>query len=257
VFKLNKKKLIFPFVLVLVVFLASLSVPVIRPAALTVLKIPLNIFNVFKRELTGVLLYHRNYVQNERLTEENRLIKTRFNALNEIYLENARLKKLLSFKQQSPFKVVSARVIGRGADNWTSVIIIDKGSFNGIRRGMCVINHLGLLGRVIESSIDSSKVILLSDPAMGVSGVIQRTRQEGLVSGTLGTYLIMKYLPQDADIKVQDKVVTSGLNQNYPKGILIGTVIEIGNEFSGLGRYVVIKPAANLTYAEEVLVVIP
>jgi len=257
VLKLNKKKLIFPVVLVLVVLLVSSSIPFVRPAALTVLKFPLYLFSTIKRELTGILLYHRNYVQYERLSNENRLLKSRFNAFNETYLENARLKKLLSFKQQSAFKVTPARVIGRGADNWTSAVVIDKGTFNGVRRGMCVINHLGFLGRVIESSVDSSKVILLSDPAMGVSGVVQRTRQEGLVSGTLGAYLVMKYLPQDADINIQDKVVTSGLNQNYPKGILIGTVVEIGNEFSSLGRYAVIKPAADLAYIEEVLVVIP
>ena len=202
-------------------------------------------------------MYHRNYVLNKQLANENRLLRSKINSLSEVSLENERLQKLLAFRQQSPFKVVAARVIGRGADNWTSAVVIDKGGFHGVRRGMCAINHLGLLGRVIESSLDSSKIILLSDPAMGVSGVIQRTRQEGLVSGTLGTYLIMKYLPQDADIKVNDRVVTSGLNQHYPKGILIGTVVDVGNEFSNLGRYAVIKPAANLSYAEEVLIVIP
>ncbi|MCX5710497.1 MAG: rod shape-determining protein MreC [Candidatus Omnitrophica bacterium] len=255
-FKL-KKKLISSAVFV-VLFLFILSwIPSVRPAALSVLKLPLYIFNGAKRELAGVILYHRNYVLNDRLINENNLLKNKFNTLNEIYLENARLKKLLSFKQQAPFKVIPARVIGRAMDSFASVVIIDKGNFNGVRRGMSVITHFGLLGRVIESSQDSSKVMILSDPSLGVSGVVQRTRQEGLVSGTLGAYLIMKYLPQDADIRIQDRVITSGFNQAYPKGILIGTVVEIGNEFSSLGRYAVIKPAANLSYAEEVLVVLP
>lgn len=254
--KLNKK-LISSVVFVVLFFFILSWIPYARPAALSVLKIPLYIFNGAKRELAGIIFYHRNYVLNGRLTSENNLLRNKFNTLNEIYLENARLKKLLSFKQQSSFKVIPARVIGRSMDSFASVVIIDKGNFNGIRRGMSVITHLGLLGRVIESSKDSSKVMILSDPSLGVSGVVQRTRQEGLVCGTLGMYLIMKYLPQDADIRIQDRVITSGFNQAYPKGILIGTVVEIGNEFSSLGRYAVIRPAANLSHTEEVLVVVP
>ena len=255
-FKL-KKKLISSVVLV-ALFLFILSwVPFVRPAALSVLKFPLCIFNGAKRELSGIILYHHNYILNGHLINENNLLKNKFNTLNEIYLENTRLKKLLAFKQQSAFKVIPARVIGRATDNFASVVIIDKGNFNGVRRGMSVVTHLGLLGRVIESSQDISKVMIISDPSLGVSGVVQRTRQEGLVSGTLGTYLIMKYLPQDADIRIQDRVITSGINQAYPKGILIGTVVDIGNEFSSLGRYAVIRPAANLSYVEEVLVVVP
>ena len=67
----------------------------------------------------------------------------------------------------------------------------------------------------------------------------------------------MKYLPDDADIKLQDVIVSSGLNDTYPKGLLIGTVIDIGKEFSGLSRYCLIKPAVNLSNLEEVLIVIP
>jgi rod shape-determining protein MreC len=67
----------------------------------------------------------------------------------------------------------------------------------------------------------------------------------------------MKYLPEEADVKVNDIVLSSGLNNNYPKGILIGTVIEVGKEFSGLSRYALVKPAVNLANIEEVLVVVP
>jgi rod shape-determining protein MreC len=66
----------------------------------------------------------------------------------------------------------------------------------------------------------------------------------------------MKYLPEDADIKLQDTIVTSGLNNNYPKGLFIGSVIDIGKDFSGLSRYAVIKPAVNLSNIEEVLVIV-
>jgi rod shape-determining protein MreC len=121
---------------------------------------------------------------------------------------------------------------------------------------MAAITYLGLLGRVAETSESTSKIMLVSDPDMGVSGLIQRSRQEGLVCGTLGSHLIMKYLPEEADIKVSDIVVTSGLSQEYPKGLLIGRVIDIGREFSGLSRYAVIEPAVKLSNIEEVLIIV-
>lgn len=99
--------------------------------------------------------------------------------------------------------------------------------------------------------------MLINDPDFGVSAVVQRSRQEGLVSGTLGNNLIMRYLPKDADIKVSDIIVTSGLTGKYIKGLLIGRVVEIGDEFSGLSRYCLIKPAVSLSNIEEVLIIIP
>jgi rod shape-determining protein MreC len=67
----------------------------------------------------------------------------------------------------------------------------------------------------------------------------------------------MKYLPKDADIQVSDVIITSGLTETYPKGLLIGSVLNIGEEFSGLSRYAIIKPVVNLSNIEEVLIIIP
>jgi rod shape-determining protein MreC len=113
------------------------------------------------------------------------------------------------------------------------------------------------VGRVTETTPSFSKITLINDPDFSVSALIQRSRQEGLVSGTLGTYLIMKYLPKDADVKVDDLILTSGLSSSFPKGLSIGKVIEIGEEFSGLSHYALIKPVVNLSAIEEVFVIIP
>lgn len=184
------------------------------------------------------------------------LLKNKLNAREEIYLENARLKSLLYFKQKSPYKLIAARVIARSADSWSSSVIIDKGKYNGIKRGMAVITYLGLAGRVIETQEFTSKILLINDPNLGVSSLVQRSRQEGLICGTLGTHLIMRYLPEESDIRIQDVIITSGLNETYPKGLLIGAVVGIGKEFSGLSRFAIIKPAVNLSNIEEVLIII-
>jgi rod shape-determining protein MreC len=122
---------------------------------------------------------------------------------------------------------------------------------------MPVVSPQGLVGSIIECAENTSKVLLINDPNQGVSSIVQRSRQEGLVSGTLGTNLIMRYLPDDAQIIVGDVVVTSDLSQVYPKGLLVGRVVNIGREFSGLNRYALVKPVVDLSNLEEVLVIIP
>lgn len=220
------------------------------------LKYPLSLFNLIGGEVRGLIFYHRNLAQNRSLKNEVDLLKQRLNDLEEVSLENERLKKLFSIKKDSPFKVIPARVLAFSADNWSSSIIIDRGRSSGIKRAMAVITYLGLAGRVVETTASTSKVRLINDPDLSISGIVQRSRQEGMVSGTLGVNLIMRYLPEDSDIEIGDTVVTSGLSRAYPKGLLIGKVIEIDREYSGLSRYAIIKPAVNLSRLEEVLVII-
>lgn len=211
---------------------------------------------MIQREIGGLVFFHRNLNENEKLKKENDFLRHKLNGLNEIYLENLRLKNSLSFKQNSGLRFIPARVIARPADNWSTGLIIDKGAVNGIRKGMAAVTYLGLAGRVVETTGSTSKVMLLSDPNLGVSSLVQRSRQEGLVCGTLGANLLMKYLPEDADIKLNDVVVTSGLNATYPKGLFVGRVVDVGQEFSGLSRYAIIKPAVNLSNIEEILIVV-
>jgi rod shape-determining protein MreC len=254
--KFKKKSVIFSLSFVILLIFLSCLIPPLRAPLLNTIKFPLTVLTLIKQEIGGIIFYHHNMVQSKRSGKEIDLLKQSLNNANEIILENARLNNLLSLKQKSSYKLVAARVIGRSPDSWSSVIIIDKGRHSGIRPGMVVINYLGLVGRVTESAESTSKITLLNDPNIGVSCVAQRSRQEGLVSGTLGNDLIMKYLPKDADINVSDIIVTSGLTEAYPKGLLIGKVVYVGDELSGLTRYCLVRPAVNLSSIEEILIII-
>jgi rod shape-determining protein MreC len=223
---------------------------------MSVLFLPLNAVSLLKREAAAFVFYHRNMVLREKLQAKNDLLIKKINDVREVFEENKRLRELLSFKKDTGYKVIAARVIGRDPSNWSSAIIIDRGRSNGIKKGDVSITFLGLVGRVAEVNDTTSKIMLLNDPGLSVSAVIQRSRQEALVCGSMGGSLIMKYLPKDSDIKIQDVVVTSGLTQNYPKGLLIGTVVDIAEEFSSLSSYAVIKPAVRLSDLEEVLVIL-
>jgi rod shape-determining protein MreC len=255
--RFEKKNLIYILLLSVSILFLSCLIPAVRPLALNILKFPLNLLVITRREAGGIIFYHQNLIYNERLRREADFLKRQLNAAKEFELENNRLKDLLSLKQKAPYKVIAASVLGRSPDNWSSVIIIDKGSLAGIKRGFVALNYLGLVGRVVEVSQFTSKILLLNDPNLSVSAQVQRSRQEGAVSGTLGTSLIMRYLPKDADVQISDVIITSGLAQLYPKGLLIGTVVDIGEEFSRLSRYCIIKPAVNLSNIEEVLIIIP
>jgi rod shape-determining protein MreC len=256
VLKAKKKSLIIAAFCICLVLFLSFVISAIRAPLTDTFSQPFNLINVIQREIGGFIFYHRNYIKNEMLSKENDFLRSKLIAFAETVQENNRLKDLLSLKKETPFKVIPAHAIGRSADSWTSVVMVDRGANSGIKRGMVAISFLGLIGRVSEVTAFTSKVTLINDPNISVSAMLQRSRQEGLVSGTLGNYLIMRYLPEDVDAKVGDIVVTSGLNELYPKGVLIGTVAEINREFSGLSRYAIIKPAVTLSGVEELLIIV-
>jgi rod shape-determining protein MreC len=257
VFKLPRKTLTNFVLVVCVVFLISSSLTCFKDPAQKIFKPHLSFFGLVKRELSGIIFYHLNMVKAESLQSEVDLLRLRLFDLREVVQENKRFNDLYNFKQKSPLHLVAARVIARSPDSWSSSVIIDKGRYNGIRPGMVVVSPQGLVGSIVESSQDSSKVLLINDPNQGISSIVQRSRQEGLVSGTLGTNLIMRYLPDGAQIEVGDVIITSELSRLYPKGLLVGRVVNIGVEFSGLNRYALVKPIVDLTNIEEVLVIVP
>jgi len=257
VFKLPRKNLTVLIIAGCAVIFISNSLSCLKSSTQKTIKPGLSLAGMLKKEISGIIFYHRNMILADGLNSQVGLLRWRLFDFREIAQENKRLKALLNFKQKSPLRLIAARVIGRSVDNWSSNLILDKGSNNGIKEGMVVVSPQGLVGKVIESTQSSSKVLLINDPSQGVSSIVQRSRQEGLVSGTLSGNLIMRYLPDDADVVVGDIVVTSEISRVYPKGLLIGKIIIVGRDFSGLCRYAMIKPVAPLSNIEEVLVIIP
>jgi len=257
VFKLPRKTLINFILVASAVLLVSIFLSSFKNPAQKIFKPHLSFVGLVKHEVSGIIFYHRNMIKAERLQNDVDWLRWRLFGLRELSQENARLKDLFNFKQKSSLRLVAARVIGRTLDSWSSSVIIDKGRYNGIKSGMVVICPRGLVGSIVESADNTSKVLLINDPNQGIFSIVQRSRQAGLVNGTLGTNLIMRYLPDDAQIMVGDIIITSELSQIYPKGLLLGRVVNIGREFSGLNRYALVKPAVDLANLEEVLVIIP
>ncbi len=200
------------------------------------------------------------FLPESKLKAENILLKDHIEVMknklvrqDELALENIRLKRLLDFKEKTRFKTISARVIGRDPASWTSVIYIDKGTDDGIRRYMAVTTDKGFVGRVIEAGSSSAKAMFITDPDSRIGTVIQRTRHDGLLYGTLSQQCRMVYISLDADVWPRDLVVTSGRGTSIPKGLLIGVVEDVFIDKSGLYQTAIVKPAVDLSKVEELL----
>ncbi len=174
--------------------------------------------------------------------------------LKEASIENERLRGLLSFKKAGSYKLIPAQVIGRDSTNWYRTIIINKGTNQGVGKDMPVVLPEGLVGKVIQADKDLSQVMLMIDPNLKVSSLVQLSREAGIVEGCGRTGLSkMKYLSPQTIAQPGDIVISSGLGGIYPKGIIIGRIKKIERDSGGLYSYAWIEPAVNFSKLEEVL----
>lgn len=167
--------------------------------------------------------------------------------------ENERLRNLLDFRENVKQETIAARVIGWDLSLWSQRIILDKGSKHGLRKDMAVVSPKGLVGRILEVSPNSARVILLTDPASRISSWTAESRVHSLSAGDGSHELQLKYLDLEASVAEGEEVLTSGLTDAYPKGLRIGTVKSIKKDRSGLHWVAAVEPFVTHLKLEEVL----
>ncbi|MBX3025880.1 rod shape-determining protein MreC [bacterium] len=184
-------------------------------------------------------------------------LESQLSRLAEMERENQRLQALLGFRAQLPSTAYGARVIARDPGPLSTTLTIDRGSRDGVTRGMAVVARDGVVGRVVEVSHTVSRVALLTDHNSGIDAIVDRTRARGVVQGGSDGDCYMNYLNRDADVKIGDRVLTSGLDGVFPKGMTIGEVVEVGRRHRGLLQSATVHPSAELDQVEEVMLVSP
>jgi rod shape-determining protein MreC len=194
---------------------------------------------------------------NERLRQEIAALEQQSVRLAELERENQRLIGLLDFRAGIEGIAYSARVIGRDPLPWLRTLTLDRGERDGIRRGMAVLAPQGVVGQITQVSHTASRVLVLTDSNSGIDALVQRSRARGIVQGGVDAGCSMKYLRRAEDVGVGDRIVTSGLDNIFPKGIVIGTVVAVELRDRGLLQAAVIQPSAPLDQLEEVLIVDP
>jgi rod shape-determining protein MreC len=193
--------------------------------------------------------------ENERLRKRVQSLEIERQRLLEAEATNRRLQQLLNFRSELPAGAITASIIGNSATSWFQSCILNKGSADGLRKGMAVVTPLGVVGKVVTVTGRTAKVLLLTDPNSGIDVVVQRTRSRGIVSGSLESGTVLKYMKRSEDVQEGDRLVTSGLDNVFPKGLLVGTVIKVRKQNRGLFQSVEVWPAVQAARVEEVLVV--
>ncbi|MGM9539551.1 rod shape-determining protein MreC [Anaerovibrio sp.] len=200
------------------------------------------------------------YYQNEMLKNEVVQLRQQNLTAAEYAAENERLRNLLGYKQSAvQFDLQAAQVIGREQATWTSVIVVNRGSGDGVARNMPVVTEKGLVGVVTEVSPNASKVQLILDPRCSVGTLIQRpeSRVAGIVQGSIEDALkpSMINIPKNSDVVEGDTIITSGFGGIFPKGIMVGTVKALHDDGGGLLEVAVVEPAVDFQKLEDVLII--
>ncbi len=213
----------------------------------------------------GSLFYNLTHMddiltENKALAEENSQLKAKLNQYDELLLENQQMRSMMNFNnRQTEYDLLGAEIIGRDTETWFDVITINKGSKDGIQTDMPVITENGIVGRILEAGRNWSKVMLILDERSSISGMLQQTREVGIVKGSVESsasrgLLQMVYIAENAKIQAGDLVISSGLGDVFPKGLVIGEVVEVEKDPLTLFYSATVKPAVDLDRLEKVFI---
>ncbi|MDI6798328.1 MAG: rod shape-determining protein MreC, partial [Desulfatibacillaceae bacterium] len=192
--------------------------------------------------------------QNARLEKELGQARQALHQNREADLENRRLRRLLGFPAQTPHVAVVAKVVGEDPTRWFKSIVIDRGKADGIKPGDPVVTPEGIVGRVAEVAWGYSLVLLVIDPNHAVDARISRTRARGVVVGAREAGCKMLYVLKKEDLVPGDTVITTGLDNSYPPGLVVGAVSSLDVQGEGMFKAVKVLPFVAFDKLEEVLV---
>lgn len=221
---------------------------------------PANALNNFFSDINYL---EDTFKENKRLKEKVDSLAESQAELSVLREENVQLKSELDLRSSlTEYSTMTGTVISRNPDAWVDQVIVDRGSMDGLERGMSVMSKNGLVGRISEVSPTSSKVTLLSTTAP--SSILTSTeimQEEETIFGVLTGFdlerneLVMEQITSEAAIEIGNEVITSGLGGLVPRGLLVGTITEISLDSQGLGQRVYIEPATDFTDIQFVTII--
>ncbi len=214
--------------------------------------------------LSGFSMYFRTL---EELRDENEELRAELEGYKNLVYdaeligeENKFLNSFLGIKEEHvDFLFEDATVIGRESTNYRTVYTLSKGTLHGIEVNMPIITEEGLVGHITEVGATWSKAVLLTETASAVGGFVERSGVLGVVEGTyeLRTEGVcrMVYIEPDSDIRVGDKVVSSGIGGVYPRGLMIGKITRIEMDEASRTLTATVEPAADLDSVAKLMII--
>lgn len=194
--------------------------------------------------------------ENERLQNENSMLRTQLIQLQQQQQDNEVLYSLLKVARTRPdSSYVAAMVIGRDTNPFMRYILIDQGSDAGLRHGMPVITAQGLAGRVDAVTANAARVQLITDPGSAVNVRLADTQTDGMVTGSITGDLTLDMIPPGVELKAGELILTSGLGGAYPSNILVGQVANVKKATTALYQSASVQPVVDFASLRAVLVV--
>ncbi len=231
----------------------SLVISAVAPLQEVVSRGMQGVYNIWNDYINLVQVRH----ENGRLRQQVAELQGQLHRHQEAYLQQQRLRELLDFRSRSFPHAVAAEVVGIDPSQWSEAITINKGRNYRVQKDVAVVTQQGLVGRTIEVAPRYAMVLLITDRRSAVDALVQRTRARGIVVGKSRRLTELRYVDFQEDIRTGDRIISSGLGEVYPKGLLIGTVQSVRQKPYGLFHEVEVHLAVDLTKLEEVLVLVP
>lgn len=203
----------------------------------------------------GVAERQRLSRETAQLREELLLTRARLNRLQAVQRENSALRQLLGVAQGAGMRVQLVSVLNVDLDPFRHRVLVDRGSRDGLRPGMPVVDATGVMGQVERVSPLSAQVLLLSDPAHAIPVQVLRSGVRLIAHGTGDTgRLKLPTIPLSADVEIGDILVTSGLGGRFPAGFPVGELTALGRDASGMFLEAQARPTAGLERSRHLLV---
>ena len=262
---INGHRSFFALVLVVVAQLLLLSLQITRNHHVRLIRYwAVEAFDPFERSLGGLVDFssnaYRTYGRLWHAQQENQELhiqlvaaRVQIHQLSEQAGESQRLRALLDFRNQLGYQSVAAEVIASSPGENSNAIFIDKGSDSGLTTDLAVITPEGIVGKIVAIFPHSAQVLLVVDPASGVGVTLAQSRVQGILKGGPNSFCEVSYIMNEETVSPGEAVLTSGLDQVYPKGLPVGTVVSAGN--GNIYKNISVKPSVDLNRLEMVLVV--
>jgi rod shape-determining protein MreC len=199
--------------------------------------------------------------ENERLEKENSSINYELSQLREVQRENSLLKEQLKFKENlcaggDCADFIMGRVLAKSSDGYGQYITVNLGSKDGVKANQAVTEPGGvLIGKVAETYENYSKVMLIVSPESGVNCLAQTTRANGLVKGAYGMAASLEMIDQSEELLSGDVIITSGLEEGIPKGLLVGKISQIEESPNMVFKSAELELYADFAHIEEIFIV--
>ena len=193
--------------------------------------------------------------ENNRLHEELSQLRAMQHKYAEASQMNDRMKELLGLSKQIKQPAIAAQVVGKDPSPWFQTVMVDKGTSQGVNKGDPVINAQGVVGIVVDVAARCAKVMLVTDPNSAVDAVVQHSRARGIVKGGVAGHCVFDFVQRKHLVTVGDLVVSSGMDQVFPKGLPVGRVATVVKQEAGIFQDVTVTPVVDFERLEEILII--